>query len=117
MNAGVALGSYGNGTWFVLVGLLLGKPLGISLLTLCGTRFLGLQMSTGMSFRDVVVVGVIAGFGFTVALFVSAVAFRDPSQLELLSSVKLGALGSCFSGVLAFIVARILRVRKHGHDV
>ncbi|HLU48257.1 MAG TPA: Na+/H+ antiporter NhaA, partial [Planctomycetota bacterium] len=112
VNAGVAIGSHGNGTWLVMAGLLIGKPLGITLLTLLGTRLLGLQMSSGMSMRDVVVVGIVAGFGFTVALFVSAVAFDSPAHAEYLSQVKLGALGSCLSAVLAFAAAKVLRIRK-----
>jgi NhaA family Na+:H+ antiporter len=67
-------------------------------------------MPAGMTARHVVVVGVISSIGFTVALFVSTAAFKDPSS-PILDEVKMGAVFSFFGAVLAFIVARILRIR------
>jgi NhaA family Na+:H+ antiporter len=67
-------------------------------------------MPAGMTARHVVVVGVISSIGFTVALFVSTAAFKDPSS-PILDEAKMGALFSFFGAVLAFAVARILRIR------
>ena len=69
-----------------------------------------LEMPAGMTARHVIVVGVISSIGFTVALFVSTAAFKDPSS-PILDEVKMGAVFSFFGAVLAFIVARILRIR------
>ncbi len=111
-NAGVVFGSVGNATYLVLGALALGKPLGITLFTWVGEKVFGLQRPSGMTYRHVFVVGVIAGIGFTVALFVSTAAFPvPPYNQETLDSVKMGALASIGVAGLAFLVARVLRVK------
>ena len=65
----------GVGTYLVLVGLIIGKPLGITLFTWIAEKGFKLEVPAGMSYRHVVTLGVIAGIGFTVALFVSEAAF------------------------------------------
>jgi NhaA family Na+:H+ antiporter len=116
VNAGVELTSFGNGTFIVLVGLLIGKPLGITAFTWFGLRFFGLQVPAGMSMRHVVVLGAVAGFGFTVALFVSDVAFRGPENAVNLDAAKLGALGSVLSFFVATIAAKVLGVKRLGAE-
>jgi len=112
VNAGVAFSSFGVGTWLVLLGLIIGKPLGITLFTWMGDKLLGLQIPEGMNYRHVVTLGCIAGIGFTVALFVATAAFPvPPTSQATLDAVKMGALGSFFAGLLAFIVARALGIR------
>jgi NhaA family Na+:H+ antiporter len=109
-NAGVAFGAVGVGTGLVFCGLLFGKPLGIVLFTKLGELF-GLKKPEGMTNRDLVIVGVTAGIGFTVALFVSVVAFKaDTEEMKIiLDSVKMGALLSFFVAPIALILAKILR--------
>jgi NhaA family Na+:H+ antiporter len=108
LNAGVAFSSVGAGTGLVALGLLVGKPLGITLsVKLVAERALGLQLPRGMGTMDLVVVGIAAGIGFTVALFVSVVAFPPGESLD---AVKMGALLSFVAAPLAVIGARLLGV-------
>jgi NhaA family Na+:H+ antiporter len=112
VNAGVAFSAVGVGTWLVLVGLLVGKPVGITFFTWLGNKFLKLEIPGGMNYRDVITLGTVAGIGFTVALFVSTAAFPvPPASQATLDAVKMGALGSFFAAVLALIVAKILGVK------
>jgi len=108
VNAGVVFSAMGIGTALVSVGLLFGKPIGIVLLTKIGQAF-RLELPEGMTNRDLIVVGFAAGIGFTVALFVSIVAFPAGA---LQDSVKMGALFSFFVAPITLIVARILRGPK-----
>jgi|TARA_B100000953_G_scaffold237095_1_gene198616 NhaA family Na+:H+ antiporter len=108
-NAGVVFTSVGDGTWLVLAGLLIGKPLGVALFTLLGQKVLRLELPVGMSFRDLLVVGMVAGIGFTVALFVATAAF--PADSPHLDSVKMGALGSFAAAFLAIVGARAMGIR------
>jgi Na+:H+ antiporter, NhaA family len=108
-NAGVALGTFGEVTSLVFVGLLAGKPLGILLSGLIGRRFLGLRMPHGVGARELFVLGCAAGIGFTVALFVATVAFM-PGPLQ--DASRLGALASCLAAVVAFVTAKLLGVRR-----
>jgi NhaA family Na+:H+ antiporter len=109
VNAGVALSNVGTGTWLVLVGLILGKPLGITLFTYVGIKMFRFQMPGDMSYRHIISLGTVAGIGFTVALFVSTAAFGQPGPIQ--DSVKMGALGSFLAAPLAILVSRLLNVR------
>ena len=109
VNAGVVFASMGTGTYLVLLGLLVGKPIGICLLTWIALRFAKLEMPVGMNFRHLTTVGCIASLGFTVALFVATAAFQTPGVIQ--DSVKMGALLSFFAPVLAFVVAFALGIR------
>jgi NhaA family Na+:H+ antiporter len=107
VNAGVPFTSVGVGTWLVVLALMVGKPVGITLFSLLG-RALNLSLPDGMRWADVIVLGCAAGIGFTVALFVSTVAFPPGSHLEM---AKMGALFSFGSMVITVVMAKLLRVK------
>jgi NhaA family Na+:H+ antiporter len=108
-NAGVVMSSLGTGTWLVLGGLLIGKPVGITLSTLIAEKVLNLEKPSGMDYRHVFTLGMVAGVGFTVALFVSVAAFPKPGIVQ--DSVKMGALLSFAAAPLAIMIGRLLRIR------
>jgi NhaA family Na+:H+ antiporter len=103
------LSNAGLGTWLVVVGLFVGKPVGITLFTWIAVRVLRFEIPAGMSYRHVMSLGMAAGIGFTVALFVSATAFPTPGPIQ--DSVKMGALASFGAAFLAYVGARLLGVR------
>jgi Na+:H+ antiporter, NhaA family len=114
VNAGVPLGNVGMGTWMVLVALVAGKPLGIFAAALTSEP-LGAMLPATLTHRDLLVVGCIAGFGFTVALFFATAAFPDGAFLD---QTKMGALISFTAGPLAALVAMMLgvgRFASHRH--
>jgi len=87
-------------------GLVLGKPIGVLLASWLTLR-LGLgTLPTGMSLRHVLVLGVVAGIGFTMALFIAQLAFIDPG---LLAAAKLGVLvASAVAVVLGLALGRMV---------
>ncbi|MBD3269903.1 sodium:proton antiporter [Candidatus Peregrinibacteria bacterium] len=109
-NAGVVLSSFGSTTSFVTAGLLVGKPVGIFICTWIAVHLLRLSLPEGMKMKDVFVVGCVAGIGFTVALFVSTVAF-EPGALQ--DAAKMGALLSFAAAILSFLSAMILKVGRY----
>lgn len=109
VNAGVVFSSLGTGTWLVLAGLLLGKPIGITLMTLIAEKCLKLEKPAEMDYRHVVTLGMVAGIGFTVALFVSVAAFKVAGPVQ--DSVKMGALLSFAAAPLAIIIGKSLRIK------
>lgn len=110
VNAGVLFSSVGAATWLVLAGLLIGKPIGITLLTWFAQKVLKLEIPGGMNYRDVVTLGMIAGIGFTVALFVSTAAFEaGDSNLD---SAKMGALASFGAAGISFALAKLLGIKQ-----
>lgn len=109
VNAGVVFSSSGPGTWLVLAGLLIGKPVGITLFTFIAEKVCRLEIPGGMSYRHVFSLGMVAAIGFTVALFVSVAAFREPGPIQ--DSVKMGALLSFAAAAIAYGGARMLGIR------
>jgi NhaA family Na+:H+ antiporter len=107
-NSGVRFGAVGAGTWAVLVAIVIGKPLGISL-SVAISVVAGLQLPSNLRWNDILVVGFAAGIGFAVALFFAVAAYPPGPILEQL---KLGALLSIGSGVLAFVAAALLRAGR-----
>jgi Na+:H+ antiporter, NhaA family len=88
----------------VSLGLVLGKPIGILFLSWLTLR-LGGTLPQGLTFRHLTVLGLVAGVGFTMALFVAQLAFQDDAYL---SASKLGILlASGAAAALALIVGRL----------
>jgi NhaA family Na+:H+ antiporter len=108
VNAGVAMTSVGAGTWIVLAAILLGKPIGIVLATAACVAA-GLHKPAGVTWGEMLIVGIIAGIGFTVALFFATAAFPPG---ELLDETKMGALLSFSAAVLAIAAAWLLGVGR-----
>ena len=109
VNAGVVLGNAGVGTWFVLIAILVGKPFGILAATAMMTA-VGLRPPKGVTWSDLTVAGILAGIGFTVALFFATAAFPYG---RLLDETKLGALFSFCALPIALGVARLLKVGRY----
>ena len=107
-NAGVPLSSVGLPTWLVLGGLILGKPIGIVAMTMLG-EMVGLRRATGLDLKSLVVIGVAAGIGFTVALFFATAAYAPGVVLD---QAKMGALLSFLAAPLAIVLARLLGLRR-----
>ena len=108
VNAGVPVAHTGGGTWIILASILAGKPLGIIASTALGVA-LGLHRPAGLSWRDLLVVGLSAAIGFTVALFFATAAFTEG---PLLDQVKMGALLSFSAAGLALGAAFVLGVGR-----
>ena len=109
-NAGVAFSAIGDATWLVLAGLIIGKPVGIFLLGWLAAGPLGLGLPEGMRPSHLVVIGFIAAIGFTVSLFISAVAF-GPGPVQ--DAAKMGALLSFGAVGLSLVAGRVFKVEKH----
>jgi NhaA family Na+:H+ antiporter len=90
----------------VLVSLLVGKTAGIFSFGYLATR-LGFALPQGMKLRDLLTAGVIAGTGFTVALFVAGEAFTDT---VILGAAKMGALLSLVAAFSGLVVGRLVGV-------
>ena len=110
-NAGIEISGSAMGdaftstvTYGIIVGLVVGKPLGITLFTWLGTRT-GLRLPPGLDWRQVVGLGLAGGIGFTVAIFVTGLAFEG--QDALLEDAKVGIfVASILAAVASLAVLR-----------
>jgi NhaA family Na+:H+ antiporter len=111
-NAGVPLGNavFDATGWRVFlgvsVGLVVGKPIGIVTLSWLTTRLGLTALPTGIGYRQLSLVGIVAGIGFTMALFVAQLAFPSGALLE---TSKLAIIcGSALAAVLSVFAGRFL---------
>lgn len=107
-NAGVAFSSINAVTWIVLASLLVGKVLGIGAFSYVGD-LLGFKLPDGMGLKHLIVAGIIAGLGLTVALFVAGEAFPGDNPFQ--GPAKMGAVFSAGAALLAFALGRAMGVK------
>ena len=112
-NAGIVLSgdtisdaAASNVTLGIIVGLVIGKPLGISLFTWVATRF-GFSLPDGVNWPQFIGMGLAAGIGFTVSIFVGSLAFEDPAITDL---AKIGILVASFVAAVGALL--LLRYGK-----
>lgn len=104
-NAGISLEGAGHYlthpiTLGAAFGLAVGKPVGIAVMTYLGAMLMGASKPGNLT--QIVGVGCIAGVGFTMSLFVGALAFDDPT---LATPVRLGVYaGSIFSALMGLLI-------------
>jgi Na+:H+ antiporter, NhaA family len=94
----------------IVVGLFLGKTLGIFTFTLAAVKAKLGRVPSEAPWGQVLGVGAVAGIGFTVALFIANLAFA--SEPVLLDEARLGILvGSALSGTVGILLLRFLPSR------
>jgi NhaA family Na+:H+ antiporter len=109
-NAGVTLGERGARdalavtgiTAGIALGLTLGKPVGILVATFVALRLRVAILPRGVRWRELLVLGAVAGVGFTMAIFIASLAFTDPSDLDRAKLAILAA--SAFAGVAGLVL-------------
>lgn len=88
----------------IIFGLLLGKPIGISLFCLVAVKLNWARLPQGVNFKQIMATGVLCGIGFTMSIFITTLAF---SEDELIDMAKLGILlGSLLSAVIGYFLLR-----------
>jgi Na+:H+ antiporter, NhaA family len=88
----------------IFVGLIVGKPLGIFLLSFI-TVSLGLcALPKDLEWKQIIGVGLLAGIGFTMSIFITLLAFDNH---ELITQSKIAILiGSLIAGTLGYLWLR-----------
>jgi Na+:H+ antiporter, NhaA family len=109
-NAGVPLGSGFSQlltnpvTWGVVAGLVVGKPLGITLFSWLAVRLGVALIPPAITWRDIVGVAWLGGIGFTISLFVAELAFETG---RLGDAARVGILvGSVVAGAIGYVILR-----------
>ncbi len=117
-NAGVTFSSniwqsltHSSVAWGVLLGLFVGKPIGIFGVCWLAVKLKIAQLPKSVRWSHIGGVSVLAGIGFTVSLFISALAFDDGAQLDAAKTAVLVA--SLLAGVSGYLLLkRAARISK-----
>jgi len=90
--------------WGILIGLVIGKPLGIVGLCVLAVKLGLARLPNGVTWLQMAAVGTLAGIGFTVSIFISSLAFGDPIHLMEAKTAVLAA--SLIAGLAGFFALR-----------
>ena len=107
-NAGVSLESEALGllaepmSLGIILGLVLGKPLGIWLFAWAGVKLRIAELPKGIRLLNVASVGCLAGVGFTMSLFIATLAFEE---VALVDAAKTAVLAG---SLLATLIGSVL---------
>jgi Na+:H+ antiporter, NhaA family len=112
-NAGVTLGGEGGGfanvvTLGAFLGLLLGKPIGITLFVALAVVSRMTRLPAGVGWAAMAGVGFLGGIGFTMALFIAMLAFGESPALD---QAKIGVLSaSVCAAIIGYLLLRMILV-------
>ena len=90
----------------VYLGAVVGKPLGISLVTYLLVRLGFARLPRGMGWGQVACVGIMGGIGFTMSILITGLAFATPEDMIAAKCAIL--LASVSSAVLGILFARLV---------
>lgn len=126
-NAGVAVSSleyfnvfqfdpnFGSVSMGIFLGLLLGKPIGITLASLLAVKSKLGTMPTGSDWKMLFAVACLGGIGFTMSIFVDTLSFGDhpeaAGQLRDMGKVAV-LMGSLAAGVLGSVLVNIFNKKR-----
>ena len=111
-NAGITLSGGGGEiagivTYAVVLGLVVGKFVGIYSFTWLAVRLRVTSLPQGMNWRNTAGVALLGGIGFTVSLFIANLSFVATDEV-LLGQAKLGVLaGTVLAGILGYAMLKL----------
>lgn len=94
--AGVGVGSVALG---IAAGLVVGKPLGVFLLSFIAVKTGLAQLPAGVTWRGILGVGLLAGIGFTMSLFIAGLSFEGDLYNQARLGIIVGSLISASLGI------------------
>lgn len=104
-----ALGGVSMG---IFLGLLIGKPLGISLASFIAVKLKAGEMPAKASWKMLIAVACLGGIGFTMSIFVDTLSFGDQAPEVMLKLRDMGKvavlLGSLCAGLLGSLLITII---------
>lgn len=86
----------------ILLGLMIGKPLGILLFSFLSIRLKFTSIPEGIDFRQMAGAGILGGIGFTMSIFITLLAFSEKAAIEQ-SKIAI-MLASTAAGILGYLV-------------
>ena len=97
-------------TWGVILGLVVGKTIGISAFTLLAVAFKVARLPKGVTPRYVIGAGALGGIGFTVSLFITELAFGESILAE---DARLGVV---IASLAAAVIGSAIMVPGHVNE-
>jgi NhaA family Na+:H+ antiporter len=94
-----------NNSLGIALGLIVGKPLGIFLLSVFAVTFGLCKLPTDLNWKSIFGVGLLAGIGFTMSIFVTLLAFDNETIINNSKLVIL--ISSLTAGIFGFLTLKL----------
>jgi NhaA family Na+:H+ antiporter len=118
-NTGIIIGAgwqqelLSPGSAGIIAGLVVGKPLGITLVTLLAVAVGLCRLPADLDWRHILGAGLLGGIGFTMSIFIANLAFAG--NPEVINAAKIAILvASLSAGVLGFLWLRAVCPAREG---
>ena len=103
-------GLQSSGSIGIILGLVLGKPIGILLFAFCAVMVGLSKLPSGLQWKHIAGVGMLAGIGFTMSIFITMLAFDNPlhiasAKIAIIAASLIAAIGGLL--VLKIILKKI----------
>ncbi len=98
--------------WGIFLGLFLGKPIGIFLATYVAVKLKIVDLPGSLTHKQVLGMGMMAGIGFSVSIFIATLAFPGTQTLLIAKLAVLNA--SLASGICGYCYLRFTRKKQYG---
>lgn len=98
----------------ILLGLILGKPIGITLFSFLSVKAKLCNLPKGVKWKELLGVGILGGIGFTMSIFITLLAFNDAHHIN--ESKLMILLASLISGLVGYIWLNYILPKKRKHQ-
>ena len=98
-------------TFGIILGLVVGKPLGILLFSAIGVSLGLCSLPKNLKWAHILGAGMLGGIGFTMSIFITILAFKDP-EIIVFSKIAI-LIASVLSGLFGLVYLKYTLSRKH----
>ncbi|TDD99579.1 Na+/H+ antiporter NhaA [Flavobacterium cellulosilyticum] len=95
----------------IILGLVIGKPLGIWLLSFIGVSLGLCSLPKDLKWGSIIGAGMLGGIGFTMSIFITLLAFPGNEEVKVSSKIAI-IIASFISGSIGFIWLKIILKEK-----
>lgn len=99
----------------IIFGLFFGKTIGITLFSWFAVKIKLAKLPSGANYKHIIGVGMLAGIGFTMSIFISLLSFNNPA--DALESKFAILVASVFAGAIGFTYLKSLSKSKPKHKI
>jgi NhaA family Na+:H+ antiporter len=96
----------------IIFGLIIGKPLGVTLFSWLSVKFGLANLPVGATWKHIIGLGMLAGIGFTMSIFIALLSLQDPTyQVEAKFAILAASICSGITGFLFLYKISVVRLK------
>lgn len=93
-------------SWGIIIGLFIGKPLGITLFSWIVVKLKIAEKPTGAIWGQIIGIGILAGIGFTMSIFIATLSFTNFATQDISKiAILMASLTSMIVGLIVLYIA------------